>query len=82
MIMSEYSWSIEYIRNLSRGQIILFCEKIAKRKRKDSIFQAKLHNAYKNPGLNTDNAIAIEDVIDKQKRQQNYISNKKTDLSN
>lgn len=79
MVMSEYGWSIEYIRNLSRGQLILFCDKISKRKKQDSIFQAKLHNAYKNPGLDIEGAIPIEDVLDEQKKRNNY---KKTDLAN
>lgn len=64
MLMSSYGYSIEYIRKMTRAQIFLFVEKIADRENENNIFQAKLHGAYKEKGLKTDNAIPIEDILD------------------
>lgn len=63
--MSEYGYKIEYIRTLTREQMFMFIEKIGDRKQEYYKFHAKVHGAYKHKGLETDNAVAIEEILDK-----------------
>lgn len=43
----------------------MFIEKIGDRKQEYYKFHAKIHGSYKHKGLDTDNAIAIEEVLDR-----------------
>jgi hypothetical protein len=63
--MSEYGYTIEYLTTLTRHQMFMFIEKIGDRKQEYYKFHAKIHGAYKHKGLDTDNAIAIEEVLDR-----------------
>lgn len=42
----------------------MFLEKIMDRINEEYKFQAKVHGVYKEKGLNKDNAIPIEDILD------------------
>ena len=65
--MSEYHYKIEDVRKLTRGQIVLFGNKINRRKSEHYKMIAKIHGAYKPQGLDTDGATPIEEIIDKNK---------------
>lgn len=65
--MSEYSYKIEDVRKLTRGQIVLLTNKIKRRKEDHYILLAKMHGAYKPKGLNIDGATPIEEIIDRGK---------------
>lgn len=63
--MSEYHWSIEYICKLTRGQLVLFMNKIGKRKKYEQDFHKSIHGIQpENKGLDISNAIPIEDIVD------------------
>ena len=65
MLMNSYGWSVEYCMKLTRSQILLFGDKIKKRKEMENNFQKSLHGAeVKTKGLNTAGAVPIEDIID------------------
>jgi len=71
--MSEYGYSVEYIRKMTRAQIFMFLEKISDRKGEDYKFHAKIHGAYKEKGLNTDGAIPIEDILDEDPKNKRLL---------
>lgn len=72
--MFNYSWSIEYIRKMTKGQIILFNEKINKRTKRENDFQISLHGGEpKNQGLNLNNAIPIEYAIENKMKHKESI---------
>ena len=66
--MCQYSWTIEYCMNLTKSQIIMFSEKITKRKNNEYDFWKSLHgHEVKSKGLNLSNTVPIEDIIDNGK---------------
>lgn len=61
--MYNYGWSLEYILTLTKEQIFLFSDKINHRESEHYKFITKVHGVYKPQGLDTDGAIAIEDMM-------------------
>jgi hypothetical protein len=65
--MNQYTWSLEYCMNLTKGQITLFINKINKRRLEDINFQKAIHGIKPDKkGLNLEGAVPIEDILDKQ----------------
>lgn len=67
--MKNYGWTLDYVVNLTRNQLILFKDQIEDRIFEERKFNAMLHDKkLKGKGLDLDGAIPIESVLDSQKQ--------------